>query len=242
MWEDEFKEFSKQQSLVTPARDPTRRPSLDTSVSKETFEQRLKSMQEKMELQLVEQLKSLEHKIGSPGGIVSGGQNSFVDDTTVELLRSEVAKKELEILKLNKQIIDLQEQLSKGGGGGSTGAAEAKDPNEVEMWVSSSKATKMEEDIKSKTGKGERFSNENLKAKSENPAPRTSHPQPLARPSRGAHEAKSRAADRNYIGGKAPRGHGEEARERTRDRKQPQGSTREGEESKGGGHGPSRRR
>ena len=212
MWEDEFKEFSKQESLVTPSRDPTRRPSVEKSVSKETFEQRMKSMQEKMELQLVEQLKSLEQKIGSPGGIVSGGQNSFVDDTTVELLRSEVAKKELEILKLNKQIIDLQEQLSKGGGGGSTSPEEAKDPDEVQMWVSSSKATKMEEDIKAKTGKGERY---RRKAnQSQNLSPPTL---PFALRSRGAHEAKPGAADCNHIGGKASCGYGEEARERTRD-------------------------
>mmetsp|Transcript_12635 Transcript_12635/g.25766 ORF Transcript_12635/g.25766 Transcript_12635/m.25766 type:complete len:1150 (-) Transcript_12635:39-3488(-) len=162
MWADEFGEYSKQQSLVTPAKDPTRRPSLDASVSKETFEQRLKSMQEKMELQLVEQLKSLENKIGSPGGIVSGGQNSFVDDTTVELLRSEVAKKELEILKLNKQIIDLQEKLSKGDGNGSTNASEPEDPDEVQMWVSSSKAAKMEEDLKSKTDKVDELTKQNL--------------------------------------------------------------------------------
>ena len=161
MWEDEFETFKKQQSLVTPAKDPTRRPSLDASVSKETFEQRLKSMQEKMELQLVEQLKSLETKIGSPGGVVSGGQNPFVDDTTVELLRGEVAKKELEILKLNKQIIDLQEQLSKGGGG-SSAEGEKKDPNDVEMWISSSKASKMETDIKTKSNKVEELTKQNL--------------------------------------------------------------------------------
>jgi hypothetical protein len=62
-------------------------------VSKETFENRLNVMQQRMEEQLVEQLKTLETKIGSPGGVVKGGAGAFVDETTVELLRGEIAKK-----------------------------------------------------------------------------------------------------------------------------------------------------
>ncbi|GMH92893.1 hypothetical protein TrVE_jg10844 [Triparma verrucosa] len=170
MWEAEFAVYKSsidggEAGLVTPAKagDDKRRKSLDATVSKETFEQRLKSMQENMESQLVEQLKSLEGKLSSPGGVVEKG--GFVDDTTVELLRGEVAKKELEILKLNRQVLDLQEELEKsreGGGGG----AENGDPNDVQVWVSAGKREKMEEEVKSKSGKIEQLNQENMELKS----------------------------------------------------------------------------
>lgn len=89
MWEEEFKVYKKDQQ---ERNDGSRRPSLEaSSVSKATFEQRLKSMQEKMEFQLVEQLKSLESKIGSPGGVVGDGGRDFdsSESTTVELLRGD---------------------------------------------------------------------------------------------------------------------------------------------------------
>ena len=171
MWEAEFIAYKKtiEGSLVTPNKG-TRRPSLDASVSKETFEQRLKSMQEKMESQLVEQLKSLEGKLSSPGGVVGGGDGGgmggggFVDNTTVELLRGEVAKKELEILKLNKQVLDLQDQLeqAKSGGGGS---GKSNNPDEVQMFMSAGKKEKLEDEVKVKSGKIEELNQQNLELK-----------------------------------------------------------------------------
>ena len=96
-----------------------------------------------MEEQLLEQLKALEGKIGSPGGVVKGnGGNSsgFVDDMTIDLLRGEVAKKELEILKLNKTILDLQEQLKSGAPAATPAATPVPDKGE-------SKNAKLEEEL-----------------------------------------------------------------------------------------------
>ena len=79
-------------------------------MTKETFEQRMEAMQHKMEEQLVEQLRTLETKINSPMKSVNGGFSaaSVTEGGNNQELGQELTKKELEIIRLNKQILDMQ--------------------------------------------------------------------------------------------------------------------------------------
>jgi len=113
IWEDEFNSKKNHSSNNAPSGTPAAVGGL-VSVTKETFESRMATMQAKMEEQLVEQLKSLENKISSPvkpSHSHSHSQQNFeAEEASQEAM---LAKKEMEIIRLNKQILDIQSSQEK---------------------------------------------------------------------------------------------------------------------------------
>ena len=94
---------------------------ISSSVTKETFEERLVSLQQKMEQQLVEQLSLLENKISSsrrpqtPGiqHLTSNEQKNVAElGTRIIHLQNEISSKDVEILALKREIVTLEGKLA----------------------------------------------------------------------------------------------------------------------------------
>ena len=135
------------------------------SVTKETFEERLSSLQLKMEEQLMQQLSLLEDKISkSRRPQTPGLQRQHQDDSNaiVEMssniiqLQNEISTKDVEILSLKREIVALESKLASNICQRDESSLHSKvelDFDPLQERISSEEKEKLKEDIASKEEK-----------------------------------------------------------------------------------------